>query len=38
VLDPEAGEGSILELGDDRPALALGIRAAESVLIFDRGR
>jgi hypothetical protein len=35
VLDPEAGEGRMLERGDDRPALALGIRPAPALLILD---
>jgi hypothetical protein len=36
VFDPTAGEAGILEQGDDGPALALGIRAAEPLLVLNR--
>jgi hypothetical protein len=35
VFDPKAREGGILEFGDDRPALARDLRAAEPVLILE---
>jgi hypothetical protein len=38
VLDSKAGEGGILEHGNDGPALLLGKRPAQGLLILDRRR